>query len=302
MLTSSKLPHLIHRCHFNRSFPSTKVFRSAAHSTAIQPSRTPPPHDKAALLVIGNEILSGSVIDTNTPWLAKLLWSRGVDLLNVEYIPDDQPTIIASIKRMKTAVGPTGCIFTSGGIGPTHDDITYASIAKACNVDLKQHPPTVQKMEEHYKQRNIELNEARLRMALLPSPADDVLSTPGLWVPLVVIQSIYILPGIPRLFTSMIEANKERFRGPAALSVTLFSNAGEGDLADALSLVAEQHGAAVRIGSYPNTEIDMFKENRDSSGGYRVKVVFESRNEKALREAVDAATKVLPSLNCYKDF
>jgi len=298
MLTSSKLRQIIHRSHFNRSFPSTRRFLSAAQPTATQLSTTPPPppHDKAALLVIGNEILSGSVTDTNTPWLAKLLWSRGVDLLNVEYIPDDEPTIISSIKRMKTTVGPTGCIFTSGGIGPTHDDITYASIAKAFNVDLQQHPPTVQKMEEHYKQRNIELNEARLRMALLPSPADDVLSTPGLWVPLAVIQSIYILPGIPRLFTSMIEANKERFKGPAALSETLLSNAGEGDLADALSLVAEQHGATVRIGSYPNTKIDMFKENRGSSGGYRVKVVFESRDEKALQGAVEAAKKVLPKL------
>ena len=99
---------------------------------------------KAALLVIGNEILSGSVTDANTPWLAKLLHSRGVDLVRVECIPDSPADIAATCLALQTRVGPDGFVFTSGGIGPTHDDVTYDSIATAFGLSLELHAPTVE--------------------------------------------------------------------------------------------------------------------------------------------------------------
>ena len=94
------------------------------------------------------------------------------------------------------------------GIGPTHDDKTYAAIAAAFGRTLERHAPTVAIMQQHYGARGVELNEARLRMAELPTPADEVLVTPGLWVPLAVVDRVYVLPGIPRLFQSMISAHQ----------------------------------------------------------------------------------------------
>jgi len=105
---------------------------------------------KAALLVIGDEILQGSITDANTPWLARLLYSRGVDLVRVECVPDHKADIIDTVKRLRARVGDAGFVFSSGGIGPTHDDVTYESIAEAFGRTLQHHAPTVARMEKHY--------------------------------------------------------------------------------------------------------------------------------------------------------
>lgn len=244
---------------------------------------------KAALMVIGDEILQGSVTDTNTPWLAKLLYSRGVDLVRVEYIPDDKADIQATVRRLRQRVGDTGFVFTSGGIGPTHDDVTYEAISEAFGRKLERHAPTVALMEEHYKARNLELNEARLRMATLPSPAEDVLFTSGLWVPLVVVDRIHILPGIPRLFQSMVLAHQDRFSGPLSSTKLLFTHKGEGDLADPLAQVAAAHPGVI-IGSYPNTGANA------PEPAYKVKLAFTSRDAAALEAAMETARAELPHL------
>lgn len=123
-------------------------------------------------------------------------------------------------------------------------------------------------------------------MATLPTPA-TVLYTPGLWVPLVVAGgNVHILPGIPRLFSQMIEANAENFRGPACHSQTVYTKLGEGDVADPLAAVAAAH-PAVRIGSYPNTS---FTKN----AAYNVKLQFESRDAEAVAAAVAAIKTQLP--------
>ncbi len=170
----------------------------------------------AALLVIGNEILSGSIQDTNTAFLAKMCHGRGIDMVRVEFIPDDKKDIGTSVLALKQRVGTRGYVFTSGGIGPTHDDVTYEAIADAFGVlapagrlnimylnistaspgvPLELHAPTVDKMRAHYAGTGQELNEARLRMATLPRNS-MVLDTPGLWVPLVNLHSVFILPGV----------------------------------------------------------------------------------------------------------
>lgn len=107
-------------------------------------------------MIIGNEVLSGSIADANTPWLAKFLYSRGVDLCRVEVVPDEPDDIAATCLRLRERVGD-GFVFTSGGIGPTHDDVTYSSIAAALGLKVELHQPTVAIMQEHYSARGLEL-------------------------------------------------------------------------------------------------------------------------------------------------
>ncbi|GLI70078.1 hypothetical protein VaNZ11_014851 [Volvox africanus] len=232
---------------------------------------------RAALVVIGDEILAGSVVDTNTPWLAKLLHSRGMDLIRVTYIHDSRSEVREAVLDSRARVGRNGFVFTSGGIGPTHDDVTYEAVAEAMGVSLQLHQPTVERMKLSYAARGMELNEARLRMATLPTPS-EVLFTEGLWVPLVNVGGVYVLPGIPRLFQAMIRAHQERFTGVAFQSAALFTHVGESDLAQPLSAVAVKH-PNVAIGSYPNTSADV-------SPSYKVKLAFSSRDNAALVAAV----------------
>lgn len=273
-----------------------RLQRLYAHNPTSVDYSTSSSAPAAALMVIGNEILSGAIIDVNGPWLAKLLYNRGIDLLKVEYVLDDPQDIEEACLRLRTRVGPQGYVFTSGGIGPTHDDITYSSIASALGLSLELHQPTVERMKAHYEQRGLELNEARLRMAQLPTPLTDVLWTPDLWVPLAVVGgNVYILPGIPRLFQQMVLANVERLpRGPASHVAMLYSASGEGDLAASLESVATAF-PTVRIGSYPNAEFDMNHPTRALN--YRVKLVFEGRDAKAVAEAVQAALTSVPGVS-----
>ncbi|GLC39458.1 hypothetical protein PLESTM_000899900 [Pleodorina starrii] len=250
--------------------PRCRCMASSAASAA-------PEAPRAALVVIGDEILAGSVVDTNTSWLAKLLHSRGVDLIRVSYIPDSRSDIREAVLDARGRVGPGGFVFTSGGIGPTHDDVTYEAVAEALGVSLQLHEPTVERMRVSYTARGLELNEARLRMATLPTPS-EVLFTPGLWVPLVAVGGVYVLPGIPRLFQAMIAAHQDRFTGVAFHSAALFTQLGESDLAQPLTAVAAKH-PRVAIGSYPNTAADV-------SGSYKVKLALSSRDPAALQAAV----------------
>lgn len=146
------------------------------HTTAShlpQPLIGTMPSMQAAFLVIGDEILRGSVADANTPWLAKLLHAQGVDLIRVLCVPDNIDNIVEALHDLRSRVGADGFIFTSGGIGATHDDVTYAAVARAYELPLERHPPTVDLMQQHYSARGLELNEARLRMATIPTPSGD---------------------------------------------------------------------------------------------------------------------------------
>ena len=242
---------------------------------------------KAAMLCVGDEILNGAIVDTNTPWLAKFLHAKGIDLVRVEYVPDDIDDIGESVMRCRSKVGDNGFVFTSGGIGPTHDDKTYEAIAKALGLKIELHEETRRRMESHYKERNVELNESRLRMAHLPAPCSVLPPPKGSWVPLVKAGgNVYILPGIPRLFQSMIENHESVFRGVQCYSSDIFLNLGEGDLAEQLATIASEN-PTVRIGSYPNTDWDMNK-GEDQNVAYRVKIQVQGRDEEAVARAVQA--------------
>jgi molybdenum cofactor synthesis domain-containing protein len=248
---------------------------------------------KAAMMVIGDEILSGSVQDSNTPWLAKFLRARGVDLVRVEFVPDTFEDIEDSIVRLRKAVSDNGFVFTSGGIGPTHDDITYEAIAKALDLKIELHQGTYDRMKVHYAERGIELNESRLRMAHLPTPCEVLPPQDTSWVPLCCVGgNVYVLPGIPRLFTSMIEHHAEVFRGPGDIfTKELYSQQGEGDFSEPLRTLASQF-KDVRIGSYPNTKWDMSKGDNQHLE-YRVKIIVEGRNKEIVDQAASEIENIL---------
>ncbi|KAJ9524098.1 hypothetical protein QJQ45_022546 [Haematococcus lacustris] len=257
------------------------------HGSALSSAAVPAPvAPAAALLVVGDEILAGTVLllfesnssDTKST-VPCTVCSRGVDLVRVEFVPDQADDIAATALRLRQRVGPSGFVFSSGGIGPTHDDVTYPALATAFGVQLALHQPTVELMKTSYAKRGMELNEARLRMATLPSPA-EVLHSPGTWVPLVNLQGVYILPGIPSLFRQLITAHQDRFSGPAFLEAALYSVPGESFIADQLSAVAAAH-PKVSIGSYPNTD-------PATDQLWKVRIGVSSRSQEALDEALRA--------------
>eukprot|EP01066_Platyproteum_vivax_P014268 Platyproteum_vivax@DN6398_c0_g2_i2.p1 len=145
-------------------------------------------HRTAACLIIGDEVLKGRTHDTNSHFTAKQLYKLGINLERIEVIGDIQETIVSTVQRLSAS---HNYVFTSGGIGPTHDDITYLALARAFNDELTYHEPTLHLMNEYFKEKKPEslpLNEARRRMALLPSRS-KVYTTEGLWVPLAVLEN-----------------------------------------------------------------------------------------------------------------
>uniref|UniRef100_A0A7S0QTF6 MoaB/Mog domain-containing protein n=1 Tax=Pyramimonas obovata TaxID=1411642 RepID=A0A7S0QTF6_9CHLO len=263
-----------------------RPFCFSANSSSEQTPTAP----KAAALIIGNEVLSGKVQDVNVHNLAHLLYARGVDLVRVEMVPDVKEDIISTVKSLSERVGPSGFVFTSGGIGPTHDDITYESVAEAFGETLAVHEGTRQRMTEHYTKQGKEVNDARLRMATLPTGC-EALTTPGIWVPLVRLHNIYILPGIPRLFSAMLEGCKDRFTGPGMVLETVKTMRGEGEIADALRDIAAKF-PDVSIGSYPRTE---------PTQDYTTKLCFEGRNASTVAEATECAKQLLLALEVEQE-
>ena len=211
-------------------------------------------------------------------------------------VPDSFEDIADSLHRLRSKVSDDGFVFTSGGIGPTHDDITYEAIAKALGLKIELHAETHERMKFHYKERGIELNESRLRMAHLPTPCRVLPPSSDIWVPLCNVgDNVYILPGIPRLFSSMIENHGDVFKGPGEIfTEEVFSQLGEGDFGEALRKVAsEPRFQGVRIGSYPNTKWSMSPDADNADLAYRVKIVVEGRDRGAVDEAAKAVSEII---------
>ncbi|KAI7901951.1 MoaB/Mog domain-containing protein [Cokeromyces recurvatus] len=213
----------------------------------------------AACCIIGDEILNGKTRDSNANYLAKYLFELGVELKRIETIPDDYEAIKETIKRLSSQ---HDLVFTSGGIGPTHDDITYSALAKAYNLSLKLDQETCQRMEQVSKQRfpDWKLTEERKRMALFPEPSEKLRNHNDIWVPVVVVnKNIHVLPGIPRLFEILLESLKPHFRAllgdhPEAYHrVQVATQLKEGDIAPFLTQLQNQcKERHIKIGSYPN--------------------------------------------------
>lgn len=199
----------------------------------------------AAILIIGNEILSGRTQDTNTSTLALWLNSIGVKVLEVKVIPDVEETIINSVNHLRKIYD---YVFTTGGIGPTHDDITAESIAKAFNLEYEIHKEGYKLLEKYYKSG--EFNEGRQKMIWMPKNA-KLISNPTSGAPGFNVENVFCLPGVPSILKSMLGGLKNDIvGGEPILSHTINLRTVESEIANSLTKV-QDNNRDVEIGSYP---------------------------------------------------
>jgi len=199
----------------------------------------------ACVLIIGNEILSGRTQDANLAFLAKGLNEAGIRLREARVIPDDPEIIVNTVNEARRAFD---YVFTTGGIGPTHDDITSASIAEAFAVPLIVHPEARRLLESHYPPGG--LNEARLRMAQVPDGA-TLLLNPISRAPGFRIDNVFVLPGVPQIMQAIFSELKHKLRGGATvLSRSVSCSLAEGTIAKDLGELQARY-ADLEIGSYP---------------------------------------------------
>jgi molybdenum cofactor synthesis domain-containing protein len=219
----------------------------------------------AALVVIGDEILSGRTQDKNVPQVALWLNEQGIRLAEVRIVPDDIGRIAESVNELRAA---HDYLFTTGGIGPTHDDITVDAMAAAFGVPVIVHPEARKILEDYYRDRPGGLTEARLRMARVPEGAELIPNaTSG--APGVKLGNVYILAGVPYIAAAMLEALTGKLEGGRpVVSVIVGARAPESDVADLLRETEADH-PGVAIGSYP-----FFKEGR-----YGANFVIRSEDE-----------------------
>ena len=230
----------------------------------------------AALAVIGDEILSGRTQDKNVAQLASWLNEQGIRLGEVRIVPDDSDRIGEAVNALRDR---HDYLFTTGGIGPTHDDITVDAIAAAFGVPVIVHPEARRMLEEHYRQRadGLKLTETRLRMARVPEGA-ELIANPSSGAPGVKMGNVYILAGVPYIAAAMLEALTGTLEGGRpVVSVTVGARAPESDVADLLRETEEAH-PGVAIGSYP-----FFKDGR-----YGSNFVIRSENAELARRTGEA--------------
>lgn len=233
----------------------------------------------AAILVIGDEILSGRTKDKNIGYIAEYLTNIGIELREVRIVPDVQEEIVSALNALR---GRYSYVFTTGGIGPTHDDITADSVAAAFGVSIDHDPRAIAMLAERFPPD--QLNEARLRMARIPAGADlianSVSKAPGFNI-----GNVYVMAGVPSIMQAMLDVVAPTLTtGVKILSDTVRAGLREGDIGTALAEVAKAH-PDVSIGSYP-----FFSET-----GPDTNVVVRSRDADKLAAAMAAVTAMIAS-------
>jgi molybdenum cofactor synthesis domain-containing protein len=234
----------------------------------------------AAVLVIGDEILSGRTKDKNIGYIAEFLTGIGIDLREVRIVPDEEPEVVAAVNALRTRYT---YLFTTGGIGPTHDDITAECVAKAFGVALEHHPRAVEIMRERVAQTGGVMNEARMRMTRVPAGATLVLNkisaAPGFWL-----GNVIVMAGIPSVMQAMLDYVAPQLKtGAKMLSESIRADCREGDIGIELGMIAQKH-ADVVIGSYP------FMDEKNLAN---TNVVVRSRDPQKLAAAKDAIETML---------
>lgn len=199
----------------------------------------------AGVLIIGDEILSGRTKDRNIGFIAEYLTAIGIDLREARVVGDVEDEIVEALNALRARYT---YIFTTGGIGPTHDDITADSVARAFGVPIGHHPGVVAKFRDKFGDDG--LNEARLRMARIPDGArlveSEIVVAPGFWI-----GNVIVMAGIPHIMQAMMDIVAPQLKtGIPMLSESITANAREGDIGEALGRIANAH-ADVLIGSYP---------------------------------------------------
>ncbi|MBS2013790.1 MAG: competence/damage-inducible protein A [Deltaproteobacteria bacterium] len=231
----------------------------------------------AAALVIGNELLSGKVEEANVHVLARVLRGLGVELRRVVIILDDLDEIAREVAALSAS---HDWVFTSGGVGPTHDDLTVMGVAKAFGVGVKEDPVLAKMLRDHYKER---CTEGHLRMALVPETATLETSEEIRW-PTIRLGNVWLMPGVPEIFRMKLPVVVERIgAGVGFVSRAVFTKMDEGDLKPLLDDVVERF-PDVGVGSYPKW----------SDPTYRTKLTFDGRDVGRVDAARDAFLALLP--------
>ncbi len=234
----------------------------------------------AAMIVIGDEILSGRTRDSNMHYLAQELTTHGIDLSEARMISDDRAAIVESVRSLSAAYDQ---VFTSGGIGPTHDDITADAVAEAMGATIDVRDDARALLQAHYDSTGRELNEARLRMARIPDGA-TLIDNPVSIAPGFSLGNVHVMAGVPSVFQAMVASVLPGLAGGAPLlSQSLAIHRGEGDIAGPLGLLAKDH-PDVSIGSYP------FNNN----GVYGANIVIRSADGTAIHNAMTELARLFP--------
>ena len=232
------------------------------------------PNPTAALVVIGDEILSGRTKDVNIGTVADFCTDLAIDLSEVRVVPDIEAEIVAAVNAVRAR---HTYVFTTGGIGPTHDDITADAIAKAFGVALPINAEARAMLEERWRERGVEVNEARLRMARIPEGAsliaNSVSAAPGFRI-----GNVHVMAGVPKIMQAMLEAIAPTLAGGRkVLSLTIKCRVGEGTIGTPLAALQAQF-PDVKMGSYP----------RMGDGTPSTDLVLRSPDDARLREAAAA--------------
>lgn len=236
----------------------------------------------AGILIIGNEILSGKVVDSNSPYFCRELRSLGVDVERLLTIPDEVQVIASEVKAM---AGAYDFVFTSGGIGPTHDDLTIEGVAGAFGLPVETNGSIVERIR---RATGEEPNASQLKMARIPVGA-MLLDSGDLWFPLVVVENVYIFPGVPELLRRKFESARDRFRGVPFVLKRVYVKQRESDLAEGLHELLKQFPKLL-LGSYPRIREESFQ----------VMLTLESRDAGYVQRALDALLARLPESAVHK--
>jgi molybdenum cofactor synthesis domain-containing protein len=239
------------------------------------------PNPTAAMLVIGDEILSGRTRDANMHYLAGEVTKVGIDLREVRVVSDDPAAIVAAVQALSVGYDH---VFTSGGIGPTHDDITAENVAAAFDRPISVRDDARAILAAHYDARGQELNAARLRMARIPDGA-TLIDNPISAAPGFTIENVHVMAGVPSIFQAMLASVLPNLTGGAPiLSQALEIRRGEGDIAGPLSDLAERY-PDLSIGSYPFI--------RD--GCYGAQIVMRGQDGARLEAAMSELAEMFPA-------
>jgi molybdenum cofactor synthesis domain-containing protein len=238
----------------------------------------------AAILVIGDEILSGRTKDKNIGYIAEYLTAIGIDLKEVRIVSDDETAIVAAVNALRER---HTYVFTTGGIGPTHDDITAECVAKAFGVPIDFHPEAVRIISERAAKMGTGMNEARMRMARIPRGAslveNKVSGAPGFQI-----GNVVVMAGVPAIMQAMLDAVAPSLKtGAKMLSETIRADAREGDVGTELGEIAKTH-PGVTIGSYPFFDDKM---------GPNTNIVVRSREPAKLAAAKAAVEQMLTKVH-----
>jgi molybdenum cofactor synthesis domain-containing protein len=231
----------------------------------------------AGIILVGNEILSGKIVDANASYLCRELRSLGVEVRRISVIPDEVDLIAAEVARF---AADYDVVFTSGGVGPTHDDVTIEGVARAAGVPVVRHPALVALLEAYYKDA---LTDAALKMAEIPDGA-ELLADSSVRFPTILMGNVYVLPGVPEIFRRKFDALRERFRDQPIFLKNVFVSVGEGSIADHLNALIRAYPELL-CGSYPEF----------SNPEYKVKITLESRDLAFLDRALAELLQRLPA-------